>query len=58
MVSDFNGSRTALPICDSLSMNDLSGRETVPKKSQSNPACGGFGCVPVVIGSIVDVGVK
>ena len=58
MVSDSNGSRNALPIRDSISMNELSGREIVHKKSQSNPACGGFGCVPVVIGSIVGVGVK
>ena len=39
-------------------MNELSGREIVPNNSQSNPACGGFGCVLVVIGSIVGVGVK
>ena len=39
-------------------MNELSGRETVPNNSRSNPACGGIGCVPVVFGSTVGVGVK
>ena len=39
-------------------MIELSGRETVPNNSQSNPACSGFGCVPVVIGSFVGFGVK
>ena len=58
IVIDFTANRSALPTCDSNSMNELSCRESVPNKSRSNPACGGIGCVPVAIGSTVGVGVE
>ena len=58
IVIDFNPSRSALPMCHSNSMNELSCREPVPNTSRSNPADGGIGCVPVVIGSTVGVGVE
>ena len=58
IVIDFGARGSALPICDSNSMNELSCRASVPKQSRSNPARGSIGCVPAVIGSTVGVCVE